>query len=106
METIYVDRAEVAATGEGTYEFVLREGLNHKIVLDGEVFRWEKDPTIDMLYDLGMIDLNKLFSVMGRRGKNDPRVRDLYRRMGYSVYGYWEIFHWEVNNPYADEYEE
>jgi hypothetical protein len=28
----------------------------------------------------------------------------MYRDMGYSLYGYWEIFYWEMNNDYAQDY--
>jgi hypothetical protein len=37
-------------------------------------------------------------------GKNDESVRKLYRDMGYSLSGYWEIFYWEMNNEDADQY--
>jgi len=25
--------------------------------------------------------------------------------MGYSLFGYWEVFYWDANNDIADEYE-
>jgi hypothetical protein len=74
------------------------------------VHRWEADPTIDMLYEMGAIDLNKLHLALaqkyGREYKKNELLRDFYRRMGYSIFGYWEVFHWEVNNPTAEEAEE
>jgi hypothetical protein len=36
--------------------------------------------------------------------KNSEEVRKLYRDMGYSLSGYWEIFFWEVNNEDAPLY--
>jgi hypothetical protein len=36
--------------------------------------------------------------------KNSEVYRKLYRDIGYSLEGYWEIFYWEVNNPIASEY--
>jgi hypothetical protein len=28
----------------------------------------------------------------------------MYRDMGYSLFGYWEMFYWEINNNIAHEY--
>lgn len=52
------------------------------------------------------IDLNTLVLLLNHLGygKNSEVYRQLYRDMGYSLYGYWEIFYWEVNNPDANEY--
>ena len=36
--------------------------------------------------------------------KNDPRIRELYKHIGYSLYGFWEIFYWGVNNEDAYKY--
>jgi hypothetical protein len=102
--TKYVNKDEAIASSD-VYEFLSREGLNHNIIKDEHgTLRWEPDPVINMLYEAGMIKLNPLADHIPNF-KNDPRIRDLYRRMGYSVCGYWEVFHWEVNNELADEYE-
>lgn len=102
--TKYVDRADAIAADE-IYEFLNREGLDHKIIEDEYgVWRWETDPTMEMLYDAGMIKLNTLAAKIPNF-RNDPRIRDLYRQIGISLHGYWETFHWEVNNEHADEYE-
>lgn len=96
---------------------------NHQLVLDdnardsGRVLRWERDPLIDEMFHRGWFDLN---AIMGgycktyagitakispaRIVKNDPLVRELYRRMGISLFGYWETFYWDINNPYAEEF--
>jgi hypothetical protein len=36
--------------------------------------------------------------------KNCDEYRKVYRDIGYSLDGYWEIFYWEVNNPISREY--
>lgn len=66
--------------------------------------RWESDPLICMLFDSEALDLNTLFA--NGANKNDPLVRDLYRRLGYSLSGYWEVFYWDVNHEEWDEYKE
>lgn len=81
---------------------------------DHGTLRFESDPVIDMLWlarkDNVMrdgekaLDLNALY-IYGP-GKNHPLMREFYRRLGYSLFRYWEIFHWEVNNELAAEYEE
>lgn len=94
----------------------------HQLVLvegngDNRVLRWEVDPLIDEMFHRGWFSLNDIFSgtckqVVGITPKirpaniikNDPLVRELYRRMGISLFGYWETFYWEANNPYAEEF--
>jgi hypothetical protein len=44
-----------------------------------------------------------LFFKMGLT-KNSEEVRKLYRDMGYSLSGYWEIFYWDMNNEDAHKY--
>jgi hypothetical protein len=44
-----------------------------------------------------------LFMRMGLT-KNSEEVRKLYRDMGYSLSGYWEIFYWDMNNEDAHKY--
>ena len=36
--------------------------------------------------------------------KNSEEWRKLYRDIGYSLYGYWEIFYWDMNNEDAADY--
>jgi len=44
-----------------------------------------------------------MFMKMGLTKNSEP-VRKLYRDMGYSLSGYWEIFYWDVNNEEAEDY--
>lgn len=75
----------------------------HRVVEDEHgCLRWEKDAFIDQLTtDCSLNDIVKGFHSNGN-GKNTESYRELYRRMGYSLSGYWEIFYW--NNPDADKY--
>lgn len=82
-----------------------REHHNHPFYQDQHgTYRWKPDPAVEVLFDYDAVDLNAFF--INGADNNDPRVRELYRKMGYSLHGYWELFHWEVNNPTADKYED
>ncbi len=77
---------------------------NHKVVSVDGVLRWEEDPKVRDLVDrVGLNDLVLFMLVLGY-DKNSEFYRNLYRSIGYSLSGYWEIFYWEVNNPEANEY--
>lgn len=83
---------------------------NHPIIQDDAgTLRWFKDPNLNpYLEDLALkgITLNDivpLIQVMGY-DKNSEVYRKLYRDLGYSLLGYWEVFYWEMNNPYSSEY--
>ena len=54
------------------------------------------------MQEFGAKDLNDLF-IKGAN-KNDPRIRELYRWIGYSIFGYWEVFYWDWNNDCVDEW--
>jgi hypothetical protein len=98
----------------GTYEIVPREALpeeyqemmateahhNHPIIRDPQgTLRWMPDPEVEAaLLPLSLNDLVPLLHALGH-GKNSEVYRHLYRCMGYSLFGYWEVFYWEVNNP-------
>lgn len=84
------------------FEMVSKDGAqNHPIIDVGGQLHWEADPMVDRLVKSGALDLDKL---MDNSDKNDPTIRDFYRKMGYSLYEYWEVFHCEANNPKNDEY--
>jgi len=79
---------------------------DHKIVkTEDGTLRWKENPIVRDLLDK-KLDLNHLwvlFHSLGY-GKNSEITRKLYRDMGYSLNGYWEIFYWDANNDNADEY--
>jgi len=79
---------------------------DHEVVQaeDGR-YHWKEDPIVSSCID--NLNLNHLIPLFGQLGigKNSEIYRKMYRDMGYSLNGYWEIFHWDINNPYADDYE-
>ena len=79
---------------------------DHKIVVDEHgTVRWKQDPWISYLID-NKIDLNALIHLFHKLGidRNSEPYRKLYRELGYSLSGYWEVFYWELNNEDAANY--
>jgi len=79
---------------------------NHEIIEDEHgTLRWKSVPKVRQLIDT-KLNLNDLWMLLRALGhdKNSEFTRHLYRSMGYSLFGYWEVFYWEVNNDIADEY--
>jgi len=77
-------------------------GCPHNIVeIDGRL-RWEEEDG----FSENIPSLNDLISSMMNRGisKNNEAFRNLYRKMGVSLYLYWEVFYWEMNNEDAENY--
>ena len=68
----------------------------HPIVKVNGVWRWKADPMIVALFNCGTLDLNKLH--LTGYTKKDEEYKKLYRDLGYSLSGYWEVFYWYVNN--------
>lgn len=67
------------------------EDLAHGVVLLDGVFRFVRDPLIDDLFYGDALNLNAAWRAFG----NDPdlsRLRALYRRLGYSICGYRDVF--------------
>ena len=96
---------EAAKISPDYAEILETEELGHELCIDEHgTVRWVENPEREqeMMEMFGAKDLNDLF----RKGadKNDPLIRELYKNMGYSLYGFWEIFYWEVNNPHAHKY--
>ncbi len=80
---------------------------NHDIVEVDGILRWKENKEVrDLVGGQGKIDLNYLWEFFYAMGlnKNSEFVRDVYRNMGYSLYGFWEIFYWDMNNEIAFEY--
>ena len=74
---------------------------DHKIIYDKKLKKFVWETTY-----VGKYDLNKIMSDFAKRGltKNSEEVRALLRSIGYSLYGYWEIVYWEVNNDDVKSY--
>jgi len=99
-------------------EFILRLGIeeyneiintethhSHEIIEDEHgTLRWKEVPEIRELVDA--MGLNEIVMTFHQKGltKNSEEWRALYRQIGYSLSGYWEVFYWDMNNDEADEY--
>lgn len=107
MET-KISREEAAKISE-EYKLVLDTETHHSHILikdEKGTIRWRENGTVRSLITKGDIDLNKLIIMFHEMGydKNSEVYRKLYRDMGYSLYGYWQIFYWDMNNEDADKY--
>jgi len=97
---------DAAAISEEYAEVLEREELGHELYVNEHgTIRWVADPEKEqeIMDEFGARDLNDLF--MKGADKNDPRVRELYKHIGYSLFGFWEVFYWEVNNDCAHQYQ-
>ena len=80
---------------------------DHKIIItENGTLRWEADEFIGRLTD--GCNLNDIVQGLHSKGngKNSEIYRELYRKMGYSLSGYWEIFYWDMNNEDAADYKQ
>ncbi len=97
---------EEAAKISPDYAAVLEtEELGHELhISEHGTLRWVADPEKEqeMMDMFGARDLNDLY--LKGADKNDPRIRELYKHMGCSLYYFWEVFYWEVNNELAYQY--
>lgn len=104
MQEVTVPRDQIT---EELYLEILEKETHHdhEIIQDEHgTLRWKEDPYVRKMVDeLGLNGIIMLFYSLGLN-KNSELYRKMYRGMGYSLNGYWEIFYWEANNPAADEY--
>lgn len=72
---------------------------SHNIILKDGIYKWEQTN-----FDYG--DLNRVMYNFYNNGltKNSEEVRAFYRSIGYSLFGYWELVYWDVNNPIVMDY--
>ena len=77
---------------------------DHDIHEDNGIIRWVEDRTVRELVDI--IGMNHLWEMFYKNGytENSEFVRKIYRDIGYSLCGYWEVFYWELNNDISDDY--
>lgn len=103
METI-VNRDDIKTD---TYREILDVETHHgHVIIKDEhgTLRWKENPDVrKLLKNISLNDLCPLLCCLGY-DKNSEVYRQLYRDMGYSLFGYWEIFYWEANNPEASNY--
>ncbi|HBY40162.1 MAG TPA: hypothetical protein DEH24_12130 [Alteromonas sp.] len=77
---------------------------DHPIVEINGSLHWQETPGVNQLLDTGL-ELNRLIDMLQHLGidKNHEVYRDLFRKMGYSLDGYWEIF--VFYNQDCDQYQ-
>lgn len=89
------------------YRDMLKTEKHHKheiIKEEDGVLRWKKNLDVDkLLQNISLNDLCPLLHILGY-GKNSEVYRQLYRSMGCSLFCYWEVFYWELNNPEMESY--
>ena len=102
METI--QRKDL--TDETSLEIIEAENHHdHEIIKDDTgTIRWKMNSDVRKVMDRNsMNDITILLELLGY-GKNSEVYRKLYRDIGYSLSGYYEVFYWDVNNPECDQY--
>lgn len=79
---------------------------DHELLIDDEgKFWWKEDPEFVKLKEkIGLDNIWNLLKSLGYN-KNSEVIRRMYRYNGYSLFGYWEIFYWDMNNDITDEYQ-
>lgn len=102
-----IKRKEIKKISE-IYKTMLKTEKHHQheIIEDEHgTYRWKANSIVRELID-DKIDLNDLVLLFHHLGydKNSEVYRQLYRDMGYSLSGYYDIFYWEANNEAVDEY--
>ena len=107
MKVVKIERSELEDVETYQEIFEVESHHDHEITIDElGVIRWKKNEDVRELVDAS--DLNLIIRGLYESGhdKNSEVYRKLYRNMGYSLSGYWEVFYWEVNNPDAQKYNE
>ena len=80
---------------------------DHEIIMVGGSYRWKEDKLTAILTDyIGLNELINQFIFKENFNKNSEIWRELYRKIGYSLYGYWEVFYWEMNNEECENYKQ
>ena len=83
-------------TTEYDEKYIRNQHPEHEVVKDKNGnLRWKSQPSIEWAFEMRILDLNELPI---KADKSMPEYRKLYRDLGYSLFGYWEVFYWEMNN--------
>ncbi len=78
---------------------------NHEIIQDNNgVLYWKPDE--NLCAEIEGKNINDTISNFLSKGlnKNSEEYRKFYRDIGYSLFGYWEIFYCNANNPICNNY--
>jgi hypothetical protein len=90
------------------YIQILRKETHHDHVIISDkhgTLRWKENKEVRGFIgdNITITDAILVFEMLGY-DRNSEIYRKLYRDLGYSLYGYWEVFYWELNNPDSEEY--
>jgi hypothetical protein len=102
----WISWEDAAKIDEDYAEILEREFHDGELyITESGTLCWVENPKREeeIMNAFGAKDLDDLFGRC-RADKNDPIIRELYKCIGYSMSGFWEIFYWEVNNEDADAY--
>lgn len=103
-----VTRVEVICDGiaDGDLRYgkmVEKEKSLYPIVrTDDGVLRWKPDPAISLMIQCGAINQ---YLIEKATDRNNPLMRECYRKMGTSLEKYWHLFYNEVQNPDWESYD-
>ena len=101
-DCIRVDKDEVIKRLSNSDEMILLkdEILNtpHNIIEKNKQLYWEETEPCD--------NINEPIDIFYKTGvtKNHEEFRNLYRKIGVSLYLYWDVFYWDMNNEDAENY--
>jgi hypothetical protein len=100
-----LDREYVKTLHDDYLEILQNEShTNHELINDNGRVRWKEDPEVsEMIERIGLNQVIQLYISLGYT-KNSEEWRHLYRSIGYSLGGYWEVFYWDTNNSEVDNY--
>lgn len=101
METI--ERSTL--TDHELFGEIMRKESHHDHPIElNKIPRWKQNDDVKAYVDkMGLNDIIGLFISMGYT-RNSEVWRKLYRDIGTSLFAYWEVFYWEMNNEEAEEY--
>jgi len=90
----------------------MKPGETHLVHINGEPFeaivdekgtlRFKRNNVVRDLADQGIqlpnaLDYNKIWEKFYDKEYTIEEVMELYRLIGYSIFGFWEVFGWIVN---------
>ena len=99
-----VNRSDLSHIEEYLEIFEAEKHHTHRVVEIDGITRWEENEAINSLVDASGLNLIVRGLYENGYDKNSEVYRELYRNMGYSLSGYWEIFYWDLNNENAGDY--
>ena len=78
---------------------------DHEVIQDNKgMLYWKPDENLCAEIEVKNINDN-IFNFHSKGlNKNSEEYRKFYRDMGYSLFGYWEIFYCKANNPICNNY--